>query len=101
MIIRSKCLGTIGEMDGVPMVFTKYHRAIKRMIQFNNHYLCRPGEYIHLADTDNSYHSTARNNLAKDMLGDWLLMLDTDHDFEPDLLLRLLDILNRGNLDVL
>jgi hypothetical protein len=88
-------------MDGVPMVFTKYHRAIKRMIQFNNHYLCRPGEYIHLADTDNSYHSTARNNLAKDMLGDWLLMLDTDHDFEPDLLLRLLDILNRGNLDVL
>jgi len=101
MIIRSKCIGSIGEMSGVPMVFTRYHRSFSKMLIFNQQYLLRPGEYIHLVDTDNTFHATARNQLAKDMLGDWLLMLDSDHDFEPDLLLRMLDILNRGNLDVL
>jgi hypothetical protein len=88
-------------MSGVPVVFTRYHRSFSKMLIFNSQYLLRPGEYIHLIDTDNSFHSTARNNLVNDMLGDFLFMLDTDHDFEPDILLRMLDILNRGNLDVL
>lgn len=37
-----------------------------------------------------SWHSGARNELVEKFKGEWLLQLDTDHSFAPDLLARLL-----------
>lgn len=64
-----------------------------QMIQYNNEYLTAPNERVHYIRSVNSYHSFARNNLVKQMKGDWLLMLDTDHAFDPDIVARLLKIM--------
>lgn len=47
---------------------------------------------LHYQKATMSWHEMARNQLVQDMLGDWILMLDTDHVFAPDLLERLLAI---------
>jgi GT2 family glycosyltransferase len=70
------------------------------MIQYNAEHLCRPGEFIHYDRAKLSFHSTARDNLVSSMRGDWLLMLDCDHTFEPDILHRLLHRMTTHNVDV-
>jgi glycosyltransferase involved in cell wall biosynthesis len=56
---------------------------------------------IHYTRTQHSFHSVARNDLVKEMRGDWILMLDTDHQFEPDILARLLNRMNQLQVDVI
>lgn len=72
-----------------------------QLIQFNTEYLCDPGEYIHYARATVSYHSFARNSICKQVEGDWVLMLDVDHTFEPDIALRLLMRMEKYKVDVL
>lgn len=97
----TKFVGTIAEMGGVITVPTPFHRAVLQMAQYNAQYLVNPGEAVFYDAANNSYHSFARNALADNMRGDWLLMLDTDHTFEPDLAARMLATMNRHQIDVL
>ena len=95
-------LGTVGIMGGVPFVHTEFAWSLAQLVQYTNEYVCGPGEFVHWTKASLSYHSAARNQLADTMLGDWLLMLDADLAFEPDLLARLLRTFNTENqLDVL
>ena len=71
------------------------------MVQWNENYLAAPNEKIHYTQATVSLHCYARNNLVDQMQGDWLLMLDTDQTFEPDLVGRMLRDMNTYNLDVL
>jgi GT2 family glycosyltransferase len=71
------------------------------MLQYNADYLVDPGERIFYTMASVTYHAYARNNLVDRMQGDWLLMLDTDHTFEPDLAARLLHIATLHQIDVL
>lgn len=48
-----------------------------------------------------SWHSGARNQLVEEMEGDWLLQLDTDHVFAPDMLVRLLELKAKYNYPVI
>jgi len=43
----------------------------------------------------------ARNRLARELRGNWIVMLDTDQTFAPDLLTRLLWIADQYKVDVL
>jgi glycosyltransferase involved in cell wall biosynthesis len=88
-------------MGGQPALLEEFTFSLAQMIQFNAEALCGPGEYVHLDRTKASFHSFARNQLAQHMQGDWLLMLDTDHQFTPDLCLRLLDRMNVTGADVI
>lgn len=48
-----------------------------------------------------SWHSDARNELAEQFQGDWLFMTDTDHQFPPDSLVRLLRLAEKYKLKVI
>ena len=56
---------------------------------------------IHYVTTTTSFHSQARNQIVEKMKGDWVLMLDTDNRFEPDILHRMLARFEKYDLDVL
>jgi GT2 family glycosyltransferase len=96
-----KCLGTVAyiAVGNNPEPFTW---SMVQLVQFCNEYVCtEAGEWIHWAHNTKSGQIIARNALAQGMMGDWLLMLDSDHDFEPDLLYRLLSAFTARDMDVL
>ena len=101
MLIGKKIIGTIGYMGGVMALPSPFVWSWTQMIEYNNDYLLEPNQQILYTKSDNSYHAFARNNLVKQIRGDFLLMLDTDHQFEPDLAARMLYIMNEANIDVL
>lgn len=100
MLLKNKPIGTVAYLGGLPANLEEFTWSWGQMIQFNSEALCGPGEYVHLARTKASFHSFARNQLAEQMLGDWLFMLDTDHQFDPDICARLVDRMNTHNADV-
>lgn len=99
-LLHRRCLGTISYPAGVFALPVEFWWSDKLMTAYNSEMLCGPDEYIHYDYTRKSFHATARNDLVGGMRGDWLLMLDTDHQFGPDLTARLLDRLNAFEVDV-
>ena len=95
MLYGRKPLGTIGYLGGLMSLPEPFCWSFAQMIQYNSDYVCQANESIHYLRAMISFHAAARNSLVDQMLGDWLLMLDTDITFEPDLLARLLMIFNR------
>lgn len=75
--------------------------SFAQMVQYSNEALCNPGEYVHLDRSIASFHSSARNNLVQRCLGEWILMLDTDHYNDPDLLARMVGLMKAENIEVL
>lgn len=101
MLLGKKTLGTIGYMGGLMNVPEPFAWSLAQMIQYNTEYLCEPGEIVHYTRATISYHAAARNNLVDQMLGDWLLMLDTDVTFDPDLCARMIHRMDTNDIDVL
>ena len=101
MLMGNKPMGTIAYMGGVHSVHELFCWSISQMVQYNAEYLAAPGQCVHYDHAQVSYHAYARNSLAERMRGDWLLMLDTDHSFDPDLAARMVHRMIRYNLDVL
>lgn len=101
MLIGKKTIGTIAYMGGVMALPEPFVWSWTQMIQYNSEFLENEQERIHYNRATVSYHSFARNSLVDSMQGDWLLMLDTDHQFEPDIALRMLNKMNTYNIDVL
>lgn len=94
-------IGTIAYLGGImslpePFVFSLFQMAL-----FTQSALCQDGEYIHGDHATLSLHDAARNELAGRMRGDWIFMLDTDMEFEPDICARLVTLMYRHKIDVL
>ena len=97
-----RCLGTVAVMAGVHSLPTPFVKSLVYMQQFNHEYIEKDGEFVHYDFLDTiSYHENMRNEASKRMMGDWLLQLDTDHSFDPDLLSRLLTLLDAYNLPMI
>ena len=94
-------IGTIAHMPLGIRGAEEFTWSWSQMIEFNADYLCAPNERVFYTRAAVTYHSFARDMLAKQMRGDWILMLDTDHRFEPDLAHRMLRIFEMNQLDVL
>jgi len=101
MLIVKKPIGTVAYMAGVWAVPEAFTRSWGRMIQYNAEYLCDTGQYVDQLFPDSSYHATARNFLAAVFNGDWIFMTDTDHTFDPDIVCRMVGLMNAFNVDVL
>jgi glycosyltransferase involved in cell wall biosynthesis len=101
VILGKQPIGTISYLGGLMSLPEQFAFSLAQMVQYNTEFLCKPGEYCHLDRSQSSFHTTARNALASRMMGDWILMLDTDHEWEPDLLARMLAVFNQYNIDVL
>lgn len=94
-------IGTIAFMAGTWGIPPNFVRCYGKLIAHAYENCLQPQQFIHLDDEPVSYHALARNALSKRFGGDWLLMLDTDHEFEPDLLARMLRLVQRWDVDVL
>lgn len=101
MLIGRKTIGTVAYMGGIlslPELFTK---AWGDMIQYNSEYLVQQKERILYTRATVSYHAFARNSIIDNMEGEWVLMLDTDIIFEPDILARMLHKMEKYDIGVL
>ncbi len=102
MIERTKILGTVGYLGAIPAIPPGFFYSFMQMVQFSGEALCQEGERIDFkCENVLSLHDAARNSLASNFQGDWLLQLDADISFEPDLLACLLTLANRYQVDVL
>lgn len=101
MLMGNRCIGSVSRMGGNPAYLGEFVDSFADLIQFNASYLCGPGEYVFYPRFPRvSIHDLARNHIAETMRGDWVLMLDTDHAFDPDICARLLNASDRTGADV-
>ena len=89
-----RAIGTCGIMWS-DMVSSQFMHSLNQMLLYSQQTLCGPDEYIHYIWAKASYHELGRSELVDNCEGDWLLSLDTDHQFQPDLLERLLHLKKR------
>ena len=101
MLLGRKAIGTVAYMGGLPAVLEAFTWSWGQMIQYNQEVFCEGSEYIHYERTTISDHAPARNNLVTKFVGDWLIQMDTDHQFEPDIVARMVKLANLHELDVL
>jgi Glycosyltransferase like family 2 len=94
MLVKKRILGTCAYLGGVPSVGEYFCWSWSQLVAYNSAYVCGPNDQLHYDRALTSFHAAARNSLVKRMKGEFLFMLDTDHLFEPDLLARLLRILD-------
>ena len=100
MLEHATPIGTIAYMGGLMSLPEPFCWSLLQLAEFSREALCGPGSYIHYAKTGYSLHDAARNELASKIQGDWILMLDTDLAFEPDLAARLVRWMTIHDLDV-
>ena len=92
-----KPIGTVAIMGGIATIPTPFLKSYAEMIQYNGKHLGP----IHYMSSTSSFHAQARNEIVDQMKGDWVLMLDTDATFGPDILHRMLKRMETHDLDVL
>lgn len=95
-----KIIGTVGRMWS-DMMYAQCADSITEMMQLSQMTLCRPNEMILFNKANVSYHEMGRNQLVEEMEGDWLLQVDTDHVWAPDMLIRLLNLQKRFDAPVI
>jgi hypothetical protein len=101
MLIRRVPIGTVAYLGGLMAVPEEFTWSWGQLIQYNTEYFCKTGEYIHQDRATSSFHTTARNGLARTFLGDWLFTTDCDHRLEPDVVVRMVSLMKEKDLDVL
>jgi GT2 family glycosyltransferase len=92
-----KVAGTVGRM-WADTVSAKFTDSLVQMMMLTQE---AAGRQVHYLQAPVSWHEMGRNHLVENFLGDWLFMLDTDHVFAPDMLLRLLRIQKETSAPVL
>lgn len=95
----NKAIGTVSRMySTAPGEY--FLDSWEKLILYNREFLETEG-YIHYNKASVSYHELGRSEIVNDMRGDWIFMLDTDHMFAPDLLDRMLFLMEKEKLEVL
>src|SRR5436309_2894284 len=101
MLIGKKTIGTIAYLGGIMALPEPFVSSFSQLIQFNHEYVTDDTTQIYYTKATVSYHAFARNSLVDQMRGEWLLQLDTDITFDPDLLLQMVIKMDKFDLDVL
>lgn len=98
--LGKRALGTVGYI-GSSIGLDQFYWSLIQLVQFNYEVLCPEGFYVHVDRSLASGQMNARNELVGNMQGDWLLQIDSDHEFDPDTLMRMLQYFEGQKLDVL
>jgi hypothetical protein len=96
-----RVVGTAAYLGGVWAVPEAFCWAWGALREYTTQYFVGPDEAVHYTRATFSLHAGARNMLAKEMVGDWLWMTDTDHTFEPDALAKMVMLMQRFQVPVL
>lgn len=103
MIITRKPIGSIAYCGRGPH-WDDFLWAWSQLVQFtfeNLEIFCdRSCQTVHVLHGAKSGQYFTRNWISEAMLGDWVLSVDTDHTFEPDLLYRMLRVFNNPQFPV-
>lgn len=94
-----KAIGTIGRA-WADTVYSDFADAYSDLRLFTERALCKPGEFVHSVKGTFSWHSGMRNEMVAAAEGEWLFQTDTDHVFAPDLLVRLLHIMETEKVNI-
>ena len=100
-MLGRKAIGTVAYMGGVPAVLEPFCWSWGQMVQHNQELFVEGSGYVHYDRAAISDHAPARNSLVARFLGDWLVQMDTDHRFDPDIVARLVRTADLYGLDVL
>lgn len=100
MSIIKKAKMSIGVMWG-DMDSSQFTNSLAQLLIYSQQALCDKHEYIHYQRARASYHELGRTQLVDEMEGDMLLQLDSDHQFAPDMLERLLVLKKKINARVI
>lgn len=92
-------IGTISYVNSLAYLPEKFSRSYGDMRAYNERYFGNKEIYYDKVFT--SWLPKARNDLVKQMYGDWIFFLDTDLEFEPDSFVRLLKIMQKYDTPVL
>lgn len=101
MIFGTKAIGTVAYLGGLPAVLEQFTWSWGQMIQYNQEMFCNGPQHVHYMRSHFSDHAPARNHLVANFIGDWLVQMDTDHAFDPDIVARLVRTADECNVDVL
>lgn len=99
-MINRKPMGTVAYVGQGPFP-EPFVRSWGQLIAFTTQHVDTASSYVHWEHGAFSGQEDTRNILAERFLGDWLLQLDSDHAFEPDLVQRMLRLFEGYDLDVL
>lgn len=101
MLLMNKYIGTVARMGGVPAILSEFVDSFVDLCLWNSLYLVGPGEEVYYPRPPAvSVHDVARNLLAESMRGEFVVYLDSDHQFAPDLVARLLRTADATGCDV-
>lgn len=100
MLNSLRPIGTIARA-WADTTYSSFTDSLVELYAYSQLTLCKPGEFIYYDKGLVSWHSSMRNDLVKNMKGDWLFMTDTDHVFAPDLLVRLMRMADKYGADVI
>lgn len=94
-LYNKKPIITCGRMfsDNPP---SKFVDSLVELVLYTQAHVCDPDEYVHYEWGPCSWHALGRNTLVENMRGDWLLQLDTDHMFAPDMLKRMFRLIGEN-----
>ncbi len=101
MLLGRKAIGTVAYLGGLPAVLDSFCWSWGQMVQHNQELFCDGQQYVHYDRAAISDHGPARNSLVARFLGDWLVQMDTDHSFDPDIVARLVRTADEVGADVL
>lgn len=100
LLVGKRPVGTFAYI-GTGVGFDDFYWSFIQLVAMSYEYFIQPGTYVHIDHSCISGQITARNELVLKMQGDWLLQFDSDHQFDPDIAFRLLQLFEANNLDVL
>jgi glycosyltransferase involved in cell wall biosynthesis len=101
MMQQKRAIGTVAYLGGLQAMLEPFAWSWGQMVQYNAEFLAPPGAYVHTYRARISDHAVARNAIVEHMQGDWVVMMDTDHEFEPDIVGRMVRAANEYGFDVL
>lgn len=94
-----RAIGTIGRA-WADTLYSDFCDSYADMRVFSEKVLCGPDEFIHSVKGSYSWHPGMRNEMVELAEGEWLFQTDTDHVFAPDVLTRLLRVMEKEKVNI-
>lgn len=90
--------GTVMYMGGIPLQYELFTYSFSQMIQYNHDYFEKK---LYYDTVRSSFLAGARNISSRHLIGDFVVMLDTDIQIEPDTIARMVRVAYERSVHVL
>jgi hypothetical protein len=94
-------LGTVAYVASAPFTQERFCFSYAQMVGYNTSHIDTQDRKIYYDRQQISWLPRGRNDIVKSMRGEWVFMLDADLEFDPDVLERMLHIMEKYDTPVL